>query len=328
MQLQAYYFCGKTPIELLQTYGFKPVRILAPATVLSESRGEDLLGSESCFWCRSTASLAAEIAKVSSRDIFIGSTTCDQSRRAFELLYSIYPDRCFMINVPATRTENAFQLFYQEIKRLGLWLSSINETYPTDDDFSVTINMWQNIRKSLLAKRLSISTISYIQRATEILSGEVPAEILSEEQTNDGVPIIITGAPITSAHSDFITFIENNGGKIVSIATNTVDSFLELDINISSNPLQDIALAYFNSPPSIWERPNNRFYTWLGEKIATTHAKGLIWAAPTFCDLWNCEKERARRKLGIPILGFELTSSEINSPRSQTRIEAFLENLS
>ncbi len=97
---------------------------------------------------------------------------------------------------------------------------------------------------------------------------------------------------------------------------------------LASDPLRELADAYFDHIPDVFRRPNDKLYEWLGRELAARQVRGIIFRRYVWCDLWHAELHRLRG--GPRCRCWKSTSARDDAGaagRVQCRIEAFLETL-
>jgi len=233
--------------------------------------------------------------------------------------------------MPATRTKASYQYFKSEI----LWqidrLSEITGKSPNEDRLDESIRKWNRIRKSLRENRGLLSGSAFVALVHKIMDGEtnisVNSDFSSGKQDSSSMKIAVAGCPTSKAEISFLEMIEKNGASVVLDATCTGDRFSELEVEESGDPVENLAKAYFERIPCIRARPNTEFFDWMKIKTKRLGVEGVIWKTLRGCDMWTAELERAKTVLDLPVLGIDISYSDVSSPRIQTRVEAFLESL-
>ena len=96
-------------------------------------------------------------------------------------------------------------------------------------------------------------------------------------------------------------------------------------LRVRSN--RNIARAYFERPPCIWKRPNQKFYEYLKNIASLQRIDAIIYKTLKYCDVWNIEAPRIRESLALPMLTLETTYGQSSTSQTEARIQAFLEML-
>ena len=96
----------------------------------------------------------------------------------------------------------------------------------------------------------------------------------------------------------------------------------------ASDPLGELAAAYFDGVADVFRRPNSGLYEWLDHELAARQVRGIIFRRYLWCDLWHAELHRLTRRSPVPVLEIDVESGDLGaSSRVQVRIEALLEML-
>jgi len=164
----------------------------------------------------------------------------------------------------------------------------------------------------------------------DAVSGRRPTA--AEEDANAaGVPLAILGGPLLDSDHVLFELIERAGGRVALDATEGSQRTLPRPFDparMASDPLQELADAYFDGIPDAFRRPNHRLYEWLGRELAAHQVRGIIFRRYVWCDLWHAELQRVRQWSRLPVLEIDVGPDDLTAPnRVQGRIEAFLEVL-
>jgi benzoyl-CoA reductase/2-hydroxyglutaryl-CoA dehydratase subunit BcrC/BadD/HgdB len=241
-----------------------------------------------CPFARSFAEYAAGL---DDRTAVVFTTTCDQMRRAADLVALRRSGPVFLLNVPATRGELAERMYVAELERFGRFLQAIGE------------------RPGHL---------------------KPPAPRLDcERQRGDAVRLAVVGSPIPELTA-FERDIERLGGSLVLDASDSGERTRPATIDPDTwriNPLVALARAYL-AMPAIHQRPNDRLLTWLTAEVVRRDIQGVILRRYVWCDLWHAMSPCIRESIGVPVLDIEVDAdATVSSPRLSTRISAFIEML-
>lgn len=283
-----FYTCSFVPRELIAACGLAPCR-LAPAADADE-RIEGLCSFVSAwldhleYQCQSDNGFIA-----------VFSSCCDQMRRAFDLYTQQCGRNTFLLNAPSTATEQAFQYYVNELRRLTQYLCTISGT-PLD---------WNRLT-------------------------DLPPLPAGNKPPQAGISIALTGGPAAASVLQRIgDIVQRHGAEIVSNTTESawcadLSGFNPLDQ--SRDPLETLARAYSNIP-AIWKRPNTAYFTHIRTLAEKHRFQGLILLRQSFCDLWHGQGYLLRKQSSLPVLELDLDGKSTLSPSAASRIEAFVETL-
>lgn len=282
------------PREWISAHSFEPVPWIPP--VASDFRDPFESREGLCSLPRLFIQQARETQNVSC---IIFTTPCDQMRRASEILDDgLLPH--FLLNIPtAVNSPSAFPYYLSELRRLGKFLLNLGGTPPTA---SILKDL---MKKSINREETRISSRSLIPLG--VLGSPLPLEVkstLSELLTKEGATIAVDGT---------------EGGERTNPGTYDLSKagleglFLEL------------AQCYF-AIPDIFQRPNDRFYEWVRDRISCFNLQGFILIRNISCDLWHAEVPRFKDRFGLPLLDMDWESGgDFMSSRNRNKIQAFLE---
>jgi len=311
--------CCFTPPELLESFDLNVKRFVAPGSQISESRGE--LHPGICSWCKSLLGSGTE-------GFHFGSCTCDQMSRSLDILGMRAETEVNLFHMPATRSVSAYNFYREELDCLVQTLESLTGQKFSPDSLREQIKKRNSLRKNIRDFRENLSGSEFANLVHNVMEGNF--EIFQpEKSTSSSIPkIAIAGSPTSRAEISWLKNIEKFPVDIVFDATCTGDRYIELRMEEDTkDPLDAVAKAYFYQTPCIRARPNTEFFDWMKKRIQERNVSCVIWKNVRGCDLWNAELQVARELLGVPVLGLDVTYSDIDSPRIQTRVEAFLESL-
>ncbi len=259
------------------------------------------------------------------------TTTCDQMRRGADLisLYSHIP--CFLMHVPASwETSGVNRLFLRELERLGEFLVSLGGVKPQPDELAATMRTYDEKRKKLMAQQGMVSGKDFAQKlACFAETGNVTD---GREQYVPGekcIPVGFIGSPLTGNHFDLFDVFSEYGASVAFNATETGERVLPARFDLrrlKDEPMHVLAESYFSSFPDIGERPNNRIFMWMKDRVRDHHVRGVVLIRYMWCDKWHAEAQRFRESLSVPLLDIEIDGEQIGE-RTRNRIQAFMEGL-
>jgi benzoyl-CoA reductase/2-hydroxyglutaryl-CoA dehydratase subunit BcrC/BadD/HgdB len=270
------------PPELIAACGLTPFRLVPAAD--ADARREGLCSFMSA-WLDTLEHRHA--AGESFACVFCSA--CDQMRRAYDVFSARHPERTFLLNVPATTTENAFAYYRQELTRLLRFLCRISEQQPD----------WTRI---------------------------APGRTAPPEPNVFHMRIAVTGeATADSILSALRSVAGRFNVSVLDLTENAISPDIFSGLEHDADPLESVAIARF-AVPAIWRRPNTRFFQWLSQSTHDHPVSGIVVLRHSFCDLWRAAKPEMIRQLSLPVLELDLDGSVL-SQWMISRIEAFMETL-
>jgi benzoyl-CoA reductase/2-hydroxyglutaryl-CoA dehydratase subunit BcrC/BadD/HgdB len=299
--MNAVIYCDPfVPPEWIAAYGIEPRRIV-PQAIDGKSPVHITFGV--CPYARAFINEAIQQTQVSAA---IFTTTCDQMRRAVDIVTQNCTLPTFLMNVPSVwQKPSGAKLYTAELERLGEFLVRLGGRKPTSKQLAETMIKFQNHRLMQPAGKKSTSRI----------------------------PLAIIGGPLIRQDYAVFNLVAKYGGSIVLDATTGGERTLPGRFNqqnLQDNPLKELVAAYFETIPDVFQRPNNRLYGWLKNRLDETAVRGIIFHRYVWCDKWHAELGRISEKefTTLPILDLDAGNSDKNSQsRLSTRIQAFMEML-
>lgn len=311
------------PAEWITAHGLRPTRLVPRA------RGPSRIGPLPglCPFAR------AFIDEVLARDDAAGvvlATTCDQMRRAADVLAQRPDLPAFVMNVPSTwETVTAQRLYREELRRLGRFLRRIGGDAPSDQQLIDTMLAFDGARARVRSACERVPARRLAEMAIVLDDDIGPREEVSPSR--GGVRLALVGGPLVS--EDFVLYdaVEAAGGVIVLDATEQGERTMPAPFDrrrINDDPLGELADAYFGAIPDVFRRPNAGFYAWLGRELVERQVRGVIFHRYNWCDTWEAEASRLKEWSPVPVL---LLSSGDGHDGARARlhgqVQAFLEVL-
>jgi benzoyl-CoA reductase/2-hydroxyglutaryl-CoA dehydratase subunit BcrC/BadD/HgdB len=285
--MNVYYTCPFMPRELITACGLSPCR--QTLVLDTESRPEGMCSFTSA-WLDGLQRKTAE----SERFAAVFSSSCDQMRRAFDVFVMTPEQHGFLLNVPSTNSERAFDLYLNELRRLQGYLCKLSG-------------------QAMDWKRVNERPFQEPQAA---------------ESNGATIKIAVTGGPIAASVMEYVCSLVNDGGGevVLKAAENDLKPALPMNLSEEKDPLETLARAYFNIP-AIWKRPNTAYFQWLGQRVQEQSAEGIILFRQSFCDVWHSQGQEIAKQTARPVLEIDLDGKGTLSAGAVSRIEAFLEAL-
>jgi benzoyl-CoA reductase/2-hydroxyglutaryl-CoA dehydratase subunit BcrC/BadD/HgdB len=263
------------------------------------------------------------------------TTACDQMRYAAAVIESRGKCPIFLLNIPSTwQRAEVRKLYVDELKRLGRFLVQFGGKSPDNADLTQVMLAYDRARLAVHSARNNLSAREFAE-AIAAVRGPLPNISVSgpdigTSQT-DGIPLAVLGGPLLEPDYTFFNLIEQAGGRVVLDATEGGERTMPRPFDpakVLSDPLHELADAYFDYIPDAFLRPNNRLYEWLGCELAARQVRGIVFRRYVWCDLWHAELHRLKEWSPVPVLDIDAGSDDSIAPnRVQGRIEAFMEML-
>ena len=316
--------------------------------------GEKVLPTNTCPLIK--ASVGARLDRTCPffriADMYIGETTCDGKKKAWEILGEDVP--VHVMDLPQMKREKDIKAWAEEIKELKKVIEEFTGNKVTAESLSESIKLINNKRKALsrlyecrkadkvpISGRdaLVISQIAFYDdpaRFTQ-MTNKLCDEL--EQRIKDGVSVVkegtkrilLTGTPLAVPNWKLHNIIETSGAVVVceEICTGTryfenlVDetkTTIDEQIDALANRYMGINCACFT--------PNTGRLDDIIRLAKEYKVDGVIDVNLKFCSLYDVEGytvERALKEACIPVMGIETDYTDNDAEQLRTRIGAFIE---
>ena len=308
--------------------------------------GEKVLPTNTCPLIK--ASVGARIDRTCPffriADMYVGETTCDGKKKAWEILAEDVP--VHVMN----------QAWAEEIETFKNIVEEFTGNKVTADKLAESIKLINNKRKALerlydLRKNetlpisgcdaLLISQIAFYDdpaRFTQ-MTNKLCDEL--EKRVADGVSVVpagtkrimLTGTPLAIPNWKLHNIVETSGAAVVCEEMCTGTRYFEKLVDESGTTLEEqyqaLANRYMNINCACFTPNSGRIDDIL--RLAKEYkVEGIIDVNLKFCNLYDTEGyfvERAMKEAGIPVLGIETDYTDSDAQQLRTRVSAFIEML-
>jgi len=287
-------------------------------------------------------------------DMFVGETTCDGKKKAWEILAEDVP--VHVMDIPQMKRDKDIKSWADEIRIFKDVVEKFTGNKITAESLEENIKLFNTKRKALArlyamrknenipisgTDTLLISQIAFYDdpvRFTEkvnILCDEL------DQRVADGVTvfpagtkrILISGTPMAIPNWKLHHIIETCGAAVVCEETCTGTRYFEHLTDESASTVDDqiqaLAERYMNINCACFT-PNTARTDDIIRLAKEYHADGVIDINLKFCSLYDTEGykvEKALKEAGIPVLGIETDYTDSDAQQLRTRISAFIEML-
>lgn len=318
--------------------------------------GEKVLPTNTCPLIK--ASVGARIDRTCPffriADMYVGETTCDGKKKAWEILAEDVP--VHVMNLPQMKRSKDVQAWAEEIETFKNIVEEFTGNKVTADKLAESIKLINNKRKALerlydLRKNetlpisgcdaLLISQIAFYDdpaRFTQ-MTNKLCDEL--EKRVADGVSVVpagtkrimLTGTPLAIPNWKLHNIVETSGAAVVCEEMCTGTRYFEKLIDESGTTLEEqyqaLANRYMNINCACFTPNSGRIDDIL--RLAKEYkVDGIIDVNLKFCNLYDTEGyfvERAMKEAGIPVLGIETDYTDSDAQQLRTRVSAFIEML-
>jgi benzoyl-CoA reductase/2-hydroxyglutaryl-CoA dehydratase subunit BcrC/BadD/HgdB len=318
--------------------------------------GEKVLPTNTCPLIK--ASVGARIDRTCPffriADMYVGETTCDGKKKAWEILAEDVP--VHVMNLPQMKRAKDVQAWAEEIETFKNIVEEFTGNKVTADKLAESIKLINNKRKALerlydLRKNetlpisgcdaLLISQIAFYDdpaRFTQ-MTNKLCDEL--EKRVADGVSVVpagtkrimLTGTPLAIPNWKLHNIVETSGAAVVCEEMCTGTRYFEKLVDESGTTLEEqyqaLANRYMNINCACFTPNSGRIDDIL--RLAKEYkVEGIIDVNLKFCNLYDTEGyfvERAMKEAGIPVLGIETDYTDSDAQQLRTRVSAFIEML-
>ena len=320
------------------------------------SGGEKVLPKSTCPLIK--ASVGARLDRTCPffriADMYVGETTCDGKKKAWEILGRDVP--MHIMDIPQMKREKDIRKWAEEIADFAAVVEAFTGNKIEPEKLKEAIHIVNQKRKALArvfearkAKNIPISgkdallmmQIAFFDDPVRCaqMTNRLADEL--EQRIQDGVSvfpegtkrIMVTGTPMAIPNWKLHHIIETSGAAVVCEETCTGTRYFERLVDESRETLEEqyqaLAERYMGINCACFTPNTGRIEDIL--RLAKEYnVDGVIDVNLKFCCLYDTEGytvEAALKEAGIPVLGIETDYDDADAEQLRTRIEAFVEML-
>ena len=288
-------------------------------------------------------------------DMYVGETTCDGKKKAYEILGQDVP--MYVMDIPQMKRPKDYAKWADEIADFAKKVEEVTGNEITPEKLGEAI-------KLINAKRAALQRVYDARKCADNIpiSGkdallmmqiaffDDPARCAQmcnrlaeelEERNAKGISvfpkgtkrIMITGTPMAIPNWKLHHLVETSGAAVVVEENCTGTRYFERQVDESGTTLEEqfkaIADRYMGVNCACFT-PNPGRIEDILRLAKEYHVDGVIDVNLKFCCLYDMEGytvEAALKEAGIPVLGLETDYADADSEQLRTRIEAFIEML-
>lgn len=318
--------------------------------------GEKVLPTNTCPLIK--ASVGARLDKTCPffriADMYIGETTCDGKKKAWEILKEDVP--MYVMDLPQMKKRKDYKAWAEEITALKNKVEEFTGNKVDAGKLADSIKLINDKRRAL--QRLSnfrknknipisgkdvllISQIAFYDDPTRFtqMTNALCDEL--DKRVEEGVSvfpkgtkrILLAGTPLAIPNWKLHNIIETTGGAVVCEEMCTGTRYFENLVDESKETFEDqvdaLAERYMNINCACFT-PNEARIDDIKRLVKEYDIDGVIDVNLKFCNLYDTEGflvERALKEAGIPVLGIETDYTDADAQQLRTRIGAFIEML-
>ena len=307
-------------------FGMRAVRVVPRA---HDGRRRVGLGPGMCpFAC----AFVNEVLARADADAVVFTTTCDQMRRAPDLVALHRDIPVFVMNVPATwQPDGAARLYRDELLRLGRFLERLGGKAPSNEDLAAIMLKYDAARACLRSARERLSPRELVEAIAQCDGSDTIETRTGAQREAHGVPLALVGGPLL--HEDLVIYdtVERYGGRIVLDATEMGERTLPAPFDreaVSRDALGELVAAYFGTITDAFRRPHSTLYEWLERTLAERGVQGIIFHHYVWCDTWEAEAQPLKERSGVPVVMIDTGDGDGEAhARMAGQVQAFMEAL-
>lgn len=349
-------FCVFVPDEIVVACG-GAVTGLCGGSQFWVPDGEKVLPSAMCPLIK--ASLGAHFGKTcpyfSVADVYVGETTCDGKKKAYEILGA--DKQTYVMDMPQMKRPQDIEKWTGEIAAFAAEVERITGRTLTAEALADAIKLINEKRRALARVYEARKATNCIPISgkdallmTQIAFFDDPARCAEmankladelEQRVADGVSvfpagtkrILVTGTPLAIPNWKLHHIIETSGAAVVCEEMCTGTRYFENLVDESVTTLE----GQFQALSERCMKNNCACFTPNPGRVADIvrlakeyQVDGVIDANLKFCTLYDVEKSSVSEVLeaeGIPVLGLETDYTDNDAGQLRTRIQAFVEML-
>lgn len=318
--------------------------------------GEKVLPANTCPLIK--ASVGARLDKTCPffriADMFIGETTCDGKKKAWEILNQDVP--VYVMDLPQMKREKDIAAWEDEIRLFIQKIEAVTGNKITPQALADNIKLINEKRKALIRlyntrkntpvpisgkDALLITQIAFYDdparfaAQTNALCEELEQRIARGEGVfpADAPRIMVTGSPMAIPNWKLHHIVETSGAAVVVEESCTGVRYFENLVDESPSTLEEqvraLAERYMKINCACFT-PNTGRIDDILRLVKEYRVDGVIDCSLQFCELYSTEGylvQQALKEAGIPVMHIETDYSEQDFEQIRTRVEAFLEML-
>ena len=303
--------------------------------------GEKVLPTNTCPLIK--ASVGARLDKTCPffriADMYVGETTCDGKKKAWEILAEDVP--VYVMDLPQMKRAKDVKAWAEEITAFKEKVEEFTGNKVTAEKLSESIKLINENVPISGRDVLVISQIAFYDdpaRFTQ-MTNKLCDEL--DQRVKDGVSVVpagtkrilLTGTPLAIPNWKVHNIIETSGGVVVCEEMCTGTRYFEREVDETKTTVEEqidaLAERYMGINCACFT-PNTGRVDDIIRLAKEYKADGVIDLNLKFCNLYDTEGykvEKALKEAGIPVLGIETDYTDSDAQQLRTRISAFIEML-
>ncbi len=287
-------------------------------------------------------------------DMYVGETTCDGKKKAYEILGEDVP--MYVMDVPQMKRAEDIARWKDEIAAFAKKVEEVTGNRITVEKLREAIHLINEKRKAIqrvydcrkseclpisgrdVLLMIQIAFFDDPARCTQMCN-RLADEL--EERIRNGVSVVpkgtkrilVTGSPMSIPNWKLHQIIETSGAAVVCEEMCTGTRYFENLVDEGGETLEEQFMAlserYMKTNCACFT-PNKGRIDDLLRMVKEYKVDGVIDTSLKFCCLYDTEKyvvSRALKEAGVPVLSLETDYADTDAEQLRTRIGAFVEML-
>lgn len=300
---------GYTPIyvprELIDAAGMLPVGLFGGGDQVEIIRGDAYFQSYICQIPRSSIELALS-GRYDEMDGFLFPSICDVMRNLSGMWKILFPDKFVRyFDVPQNYADEVGGRYYEaELRALVRDLGALAGTTVEDDDIRASIDRYNKNRaviEEIMARRnrepwripafeaylmVRAGAVLPVDEHTQLMRDYLLAIDRVDRPMRDNSRVVVVGSFCEQPPLGLIKTLEVAGCYIVWDDMMLGSRWLRAPVSTEGDPVAALSRAFLRESVETASRyePDKPKGKYLVDIVRETHAEGVIFAAPSFCD--------------------------------------------
>ena len=291
------------PCQLIQAAGMLPVGLMGGGDDVEIIKGDAYFQSYICHIPRSTIEMGLD-GSLDVLDGMIFPSICDVIRNLSGMWQMLFPDRpAWYLDLPQSFDDIGREFFLRELRTLAEELGQVSGCSVSDEALGAAIRDYNRNRRLVLElydrRRetpwlFPTSEVYLVLRAGNVLPAAEHNAFLesyleaaggSDRHAIDSARVVVVGSFCEQPPLNLIRTIERAGCYVVDDDFVLGTRLLQADVAEDGDPLESLVDAFLDHTcEAAFLYRSERKGEELVRRIEDSHAEGVLFCAPSFCD--------------------------------------------